>query len=253
MIRKRKISGIKSGHLVIGRENGMTEQVGEALSLEKAISIQNALRPKIKLCSCDIESFQVVAGVDLAYWTEGNEECAVCCIVVLERETKKVIENEYTFGKIDVPYIPGCLAFRELPLILETVKKLHMQPDLYTFDGNGYLHPRHMGIATHASFYLNKPTMGVAKKYYKIDDTELVLPPNEKNAYTDIVINGEVYGRALRTIVNVKPIFVSVGNYMDLDTATKVACEFTNSESHIPLPTRLADIETHKMRKARVN
>ena len=75
------------------------------------------------------------------------------------------------------------------------------------------------------------------------------MPANEKNTYTDIVINGEIYGRALRTLKNVKPIFVSVGNDIDLDTATKIVCDFVNHESHIPLPTRLADIETRKMRK----
>ena len=65
------------------------------------------------------------------------------------------------------------------------------------FDGNGYLHPRHMGIATHASFFLNRPTIGVAKNYYKIKDVEYSMPPNEKFAYTDIMVDGEIYGRVL--------------------------------------------------------
>ena len=65
--------------------------------------------------------------------------------------------------------MPGFLAFRELPLILKTAKLLETRPDIYIFDGNGYLHPRHMGIATHASFYLNKPTIGIAKTYLRAD------------------------------------------------------------------------------------
>ena len=69
--------------------------------------------------------------------------------------------------------------------------------NLYMFDGNGYLHPRHMGIATHASFFLNRPTIGVAKNYYKIKDVEYSMPPNEKFAYTDIMVDGEIYGRVL--------------------------------------------------------
>lgn len=112
----------------------------------------------------------------MAYWTEETVEYAVCCIVILEQGTMKVLESKYTFGKVEVPYIPDCLAFRELPLILETVRKLEIQPDLYMFDGNGYLHPRHMGIATHASFYLNKPTIGVAKSYYKIENARYQEP-----------------------------------------------------------------------------
>lgn len=227
----------------------MMNQTWNNLSLEKAISIQNELSSQIILSGCHIESLKTVAGVDLAYWKEKNEEYAVCCIVILEHGTKRTIESKYSFGKVAVPYIPGCLAFRELPLILETVKKLDIIPDLYMFDGNGYLHPRHMGIATHASFYLKKPTIGVAKSYYKINGAEFSMPFDEKNTYTDIVISGVTYGRVLRTVKDVRPVFISAGNYIDLDTTTKIVCDFINKESHIPLPTRLADIETHKMRK----
>ena len=213
------------------------------------IRIQNALQKKIKFQNMsNILSIKKVAGIDLAYWNIENKEYAVCCIVVLEKESKQVIEVKHTLGRINVPYIPGCLAFLELPLILETIKKLETSPDLFMFDGNGYLHPRHMGIATHASFYINKPTIGVAKNYYKIENIDYIMPSNEKNAYTDIVIKGEVYGRVLRTQKNVRPIFISVGNYIDLDSATTIVCDFINSESHIPIPTRLADMETHKIR-----
>ena len=228
----------------------MDKEIWKSLSLEHAVEIQTALRPKvIQHGKNRAEDFETVAGVDLAYWNRGDEEYAVCCIVVLDGKTRQAIENRYSFGKVEVPYIPGCLAFRELPLILETVKKLEVQPELYLLDGNGYLRPRRMGIAVHASFYLNCPTIGVAKKYYKIDGADFSMPANEKDAYTDILLDGEVCGRALRTHKDVKPVFVSVGNYIDLDTATRVVCRFVNEESHIPLPTRLADLETHRRRR----
>ncbi len=228
----------------------MDREAWKLLSLEHAIRIQTKLRPKvIQKGPKSTDDFEKVGGVDLAYWNIGEEEYAVCCIVVLEQKTKQVIESEYSFGKVEVPYIPGCLAFRELPLILETVKKLKVFPDLYMFDGNGYLHPRRMGIATHASFYLDTPTIGVAKSYYKINESQFTMPENKKQAYTDILADGEICGRALRTMEDVKPIFISVGNYIDLDTATQVVCNFINHESHIPLPTRLADMETHKRRR----
>ena len=194
------------------------------LDLNTMIEIQKNLSAQISLSSEKI-AFQTAAGVDLAYWTEETVEYAVCCIVVLEQGTMKVLESKYTFGKVEVPYIPGCLAFRELPLILETVRKLEIQPDLYMFDGNGYLHPRHMGIATHASFYLNKPTIGVAKSYYKIENARYQEPP-----------------------IDLKDLIVA-RNYIDLETATKVVLSYIHSEGHIPQPTRLADIETHRMRK----
>lgn len=210
-------------------------------------AIQNELKQGISLCdSFELSAVKTVAGVDLAYWQNGGEEYAVCCIVVIDVDTRKVIEKKHFSGKIEVPYMPGFLAFRELPLVLKTADLLETSPDIFVFDGNGYLHPRHMGIATHASFYLDKPTVGIAKTYFRVDkQTDYIEPENEAGSYTDIVIGGEVYGRALRTHKDVKPVFVSVGNHISLDTACELAMRLTDKESHIPIPTRLADLETH--------
>lgn len=219
---------------------------------EEYMAVQNELKKKIILAdSFEISELKTVAGVDLAYWKEGESECAVCCIVVIDMETHEVLEKKHYSGKIEVPYIPGFLAFRELPLVLKTAEMLEIKPDIYIFDGNGYLHPRHMGIATHASFYLKKPTIGIAKTYFRVDKkTDYTDPENEAGSYTDIVIDGEVYGRALRTHKNVKPVFVSVGNNISIDTACELAMDLTAKESHIPIPTRIADLETHIEREA---
>lgn len=99
----------------------------------------------------------------MAYWTENDKEYGVACLVVIDRENFQVVEEVSFLDEIRVPYLPGFLAFREFPLILNAVKLLKTKPDLYMFDGNGYLHPRHMGIATHTSFFVGKPTIGVAK------------------------------------------------------------------------------------------
>lgn len=212
--------------------------------------IQYELLAKVKLeNTIQKEEIQSIAGVDLAYWYADGKAYGTCCIVVVDYRTQEVIEKVYSYGEITVPYIPGFLAFRELPLIIEAVQKLTKLPDLYMFDGNGYLHYRHMGIATHASFFLNKPTIGVAKSYLKIKDTDFIMPENEEGCYTDIVIDNEVYGRTLRTTKNVKPIFVSCGNWIDLDTSTDIVLNCINEESRLPVPVRLTDLETHKVRK----
>ena len=222
---------------------------------EEFLRQQNELRDRIEpVDKFDMSSVKRIAGVDLAYWNKGNDEYAVCCIVIIDADTHEVIEKQHVSGKIEVPYMPGFLAFRELPLILKTVGMLESVPDLFVFDGNGYLHPRHMGIATHASFYLNKPTIGIAKTYFRVDrKNDYTEPENEAGSYTDIVIDGEVYGRALRTHKDVKPIFISVGNFVSLDTACALALRLTDRESHIPIPTRLADLETHAAREAERN
>lgn len=203
--------------------------------------------------SVDINSLKTVAGVDLAYWKHNEEEYACACIVVLDYESLEVIEKKYTVGKIEIPYIPGCLAFREFNLVQKTVELLENEIDLYVFDGNGYLHPRHMGLATYAGILLNKASIGVAKTYFKVENVEYTEPANELFSYSDILINNEIYGRVLRTSKNVKPIFLSVGNKIDLETATEIVKHFTNKKSHIPLPTRFADIMTHEVRKSLLN
>ena len=87
--------------------------------------------------------------------------------------------------------------------------------------------------------------------YFRVDKkTDYTEPAPEAGSFTDIVIDGEVYGRALRTHDNVKPVFVSVGNNISLDAAVEFIMQMVGAESHIPLPTRAADLETHVMRRA---
>lgn len=220
----------------------------------KFIDIQNDLKKKIMLKNTfDKNNIKLVAGVDLAYWEEENKQYGTCCIVVIDYNTKEVVEKVNSVGEIKVPYIPGFLAFRELPLVIEASKKLVSEPDIFIFDGNGYLHFNHMGIATHASFFLDKPTIGVAKSYLKIDGIDFDMPEDKEGAYTDIVIKEEVYGRVLRTKKAIKPIFISVGNYIDLETTMEIVLNLINNESRLPIPTRLADLETHISRREQIH
>lgn len=217
---------------------------------EEFYKIQTTLAKNVSLKNnFDIKYIKTCAGIDLAYWTQDNKEYGGCSIVVIDIETKEVLEKVSSYGVINEPYIPGYLAFRELPLVLKAVEKLNIEPDIFMFDGNGYLHFNHMGIATHASFFLNKPTIGVAKSYLKINNVDFQMPGNEFGEYKDIIINGEVYGRVLRSRKDVKPIFVSCGNYIDLKTATEIVLNLINKESRIPIPVRLADLETHIIKK----
>ncbi len=236
---------------------------GEICMMENQfIEEQNRMLSKIQLENrVDIGQLQYIAGVDLAYWKETKEEShqnglsseeveyAVCCIVVLDYHTKEMVEKKYCKGQIVVPYIPGCLAFREIELVLETVKLLEHTIDLYVFDGNGYLHPRHMGLATHAGIMLDRPSIGVAKSYFKIENIVYTEPDNEAFSYSDLMIGDKVYGRVLRTHKNVKPIFLSIGHQIDLNTATEIVKNLVEKDSHIPIPTRYADLMTHEMRR----
>ena len=227
------------GKEIINKHESEDFFIEEQMKLIEQINLTNRV---------DTSRLKYVAGVDLAYWKEKTTEYAVCCIVVIDYGTREIAEKKHSMGKIKVPYIPGCLAFREIDLVLETVEKLEHSVGLYVFDGNGYLHPRHMGLATHAGILMGMPTIGVAKSYYKVEEADYIEPENQVFAYEDIVIHDEVYGRVLRTHKNVRPVFLSVGNMIDIETATEVIKHFVTKESHIPMPTRLADIMTHEMR-----
>lgn len=216
--------------------------------LDKFEIIQTSLSKRINLDVKD-QVIKFCAGVDVAYWEEKGAEWGVCSIIVIDYETRTIVEKAIHKGKINILYIPGYLAFRELPLVIEAAKKLTVTPDLFIFDGNGILHPRRMGIATHASFFLNKPTIGIAKSYYKIDGVDFKMPEQVAGSYEDIIIKNEVYGRVLRTHKDVKPIFISCGNYIDLPTTTEITLTLINHESRLPIPVRLADLETKRLKR----
>ncbi|MDW0117751.1 endonuclease V [Sporosarcina thermotolerans] len=214
------------------------------------ISIQEKLAAQVDVSrQIYFHDIQTVAGVDVAYSNANGKEMGFCHIAVFDLSTMEIMERAESLGHITVLYMPGFLAFRELPLIIEAASQLKNSPDLFLFDGNGILHPRRMGIATHASFFLGIPTIGVAKTYFKVGDSELTEPDQEKGSFTDIIESGEIIGRVLRTSESVKPVFISPGNQIDMDSSTRIALALTGYESRLPIPVREADIAARVMRQ----
>ena len=220
-------------------------------SEKEMIGAQENLAGKIDLTNrFKLSDINLIAGVDLIYMKDKDRnERALCDIEVIDIRTKEIVEKSSGLSINPAPYRPGFLAFREFPAVLSAYSFLWIKPDIFMFDGNGYLHERHMGLATHASIMLGVPAIGVAKSYSKINGVDYKMPENEVGAYTDIVIHGEVCGRVLRTRRDVKPIFVSCGNWIDLDTATKITLSMVTTESRLPLPTCMADIGVRNLRK----
>lgn len=212
---------------------------------------QEYFQNKIFQYPLDCSKIRRIAGVDVAYTKIEGQEYGCCSIIIIDYNTLEIIQKISGIVKVDVKYEPGFFSFRELPVILETVKKIKNMPDIFVFDGNGILHPRRMGIATHASFYLNRPCIGVAKNFYHFESSMgLEMPEDQVGASTNIISNtDEVLGIALKTKKSCKPVYVSVGNFMLLENAKEIIMHCISKKSRIPIPTRLADIETHKIRK----
>jgi deoxyribonuclease V len=177
--------------------------------------------------------FNTVAGLDSAYDERGN---VVAAAVVLDASTLKPIDSATATGTVTFPYIPGLLAFRELPATIAALEKLGTTPDLLVCDGQGIAHPRRFGLACHIGLLTGVPTIGVAKTVWGDYDE----PDAERGAVGDITIDGEVVGRALRTQTGVKPVFVSVGHRIDLDTACAQVLALTPKYRQ-PETTRQAD------------
>ena len=110
------------------------------MDLEELKKEQILLQQKIDLKSINVNSIKLIAGVDVAYFKKEQDECGVCCIDVFDINTFELVEKQTFFTKVEFPYIPGYLAYRELPIIIGAYNKLKVKPDIFILDGNGYLH-----------------------------------------------------------------------------------------------------------------
>ncbi|MGK8555755.1 endonuclease V [Nocardia gipuzkoensis] len=200
---------------------------------EAAMAMQDDLRPLVDPVTPPGTRFRTVAGLDSAYHDTGAVAAAV---VVLDATTLRPVSSAVAHGVAAFPYVPGLLAFREIPTTLAALEKLDTAPDLLICDGQGLAHPRRFGLACHLGLLTGVPTIGVAKTVWG-DYTE---PGPHRGAATDITIDHEVVGRALRTRTGVKPVFVSVGHRIDLDTACAQVLAMT-PRYRLPETTRHAD------------
>ncbi|MBF6469549.1 endonuclease V [Nocardia beijingensis] len=200
---------------------------------EAATAMQDELRPLICERTPPGAQFRTVAGLDSAYADTGAVAAAV---VVLAAGTLRPVSSAVAHGVAGFPYVPGLLAFREIPATLAALEKLDAAPDLLVCDGQGLAHPRRFGLACHLGLLTGVPTIGVAKTVWG----DYAEPGPERGATADITLEGAVVGRALRTRTGVKPVFVSVGHHIDLDTACAQVLALT-PRYRLPETTRQAD------------
>jgi deoxyribonuclease V len=179
---------------------------------EEAIAEQERLRPFVSTEADPGLVVRHVAGLDVSY---ADDDRLAAAVVVLDAESLETVDSAVVTGKADFPYVPGLFAFRELPSLLEAMEELTVTPDLLVCDGQGLAHPRRFGLACHLGVVTGLPSVGVAKTPMG----RFEMPADARGAHADLVDDGEVVGRALRTRQGVKPVFVSVGHRIDLDRA----------------------------------
>ena len=205
------------------------------LSLAQALDTQRRLAAQVSRNN-EVTALHFIAGVDIS---AGKVRGVVTgAVVVLDYPGLKVVETKLAQGKFGLPYIPGLLSFREAPLTLAACERLSITPDLILVDGQGIAHPRRLGLASHLGLFLNTPTIGCAKSLLCGEHKE---PGEEPGSYAEVIDGGESIGVALRTKLGAKPIYVSVGHKIDLETAVYWVLECCHGY-RLPEPTRLAHL-----------
>jgi deoxyribonuclease V len=188
---------------------------GWDLTPKDAIALQTALRGRV-VREDRIGVVRRIAGVDVGFEQDGRVTRAA--VAVLEYPGLALAEQVVVRVATTFPYVPGLLSFREAPAVLAAFEKVRAAPDLILYDGQGIAHPRRFGIASHVGLLLDCPSIGVAK-------SRLVgahkMPANRRGAWTPLRDAGEVIGAVLRTRAGVKPLYVSIGHRVSLETAVR--------------------------------
>lgn len=164
----------------------------------------------------------------------------------------KIVEEVTALADTPIPYIPGLLAFRELPAIVASLERLTSEIDLVLVDGNGRLHPRQAGLATHVGVAFDSPTVGVAKSLLCGTPRESIEELDEGERVAIVAKEdedgpeGTVLGYAVQTRQfegsnrYVNPVFVSPGHRVSPETAVHLVDQFTAGYK-LPEPIRAAD------------
>ena len=214
------------------------------VTYKEAVRIQKCLKDKVILKKIN-KRIKYVAGLDVSYAKGSNKMWAG--VIVLDFPSLGKTEERWSQKKVSFPYIPGLLSFREIPALIDALRKIEIEPDLIFCDGQGIAHPRGLGLASHLGVPLNKPTIGCAKsllvgKYNQVGE--------HKGDYVYLRHQNRVIGAVVRTKSKVKPIFISPGYGIMLNDCIKFVLE-TCSTNRIPEPTRQAHLLVNSVRSGK--
>ncbi len=203
------------------------------VSTAEAVALQQQLRDAV----IDGDQFAApshVAGVDVGFEQQGavtRAAVAVLSFPQLELQEYAIARRPTVF-----PYVPGLLSFREIPAVLDALQRLRRLPDMLLCDGQGRAHPRRFGIACHLGVLTDLPAIGVAKS--RLVGTHAPLA-NEKGARQPLYDKEEVIGTVLRSRAGVRPLYISTGHRIALDSAVEYVLRCT-TRYRLPETTRAA-------------
>ncbi len=212
---------------------------------KEAVALQRELAGRVRT-DVAVTACTLVAGADCSY--NRFSSTLYAGVVVLRADDLTVVERKGVVGEMTFPYVPGLLTFREAPILLQAFAKLEHTPDVVLYDGQGYAHPRRLGIASHLGLWVGVPFVGCAKTRLvgKFDE-----PGREAGSATPLIDRDEVIGKVVRTKTGVKPLFISPGHLIDIDSAVRWVLA-TTRKYRLPEPTRLAHLFVNELRRGEV-
>jgi deoxyribonuclease V len=184
---------------------------------QEAMRIQHELRERLVAEPPPGFAPRLAGGADMSF--ERFATRGFAGVVVLDLESMETVTEAGAEADLAFPYVPGFLSFRELPPIAAAWERLERRPDVLVFDGQGMAHPRRFGVACHGGLLFDVPSIGCAKSLLVGTHGPL---GEERGSTAPLVHRGETVGMAVRTRAGVKPLYVSPGHRMDLETAVEI-------------------------------
>ena len=213
---------------------------GFVFDAKTAIKLQKLIASRVSVEKLDKKP-EIIAGVDASY--SRKREVGVGAAVAYDADSLRIIDKVYTVVRVRIPYIPGLLAFREIPCIASAISMLSVEPDVTLVNGHGVAHPREAGLACHLGVALNIRCIGVARR-------RLVGEEIESNGRRLVLYKNKVVAEVLSRGKN--KIYVSVGNRISLDEAVEIVRRVW-VKGILPDPLREADELSRRVRRELVS
>lgn len=210
-------------------------------NLEGLRRIQRETAGKVVIEDQFESPLESVAGVDLAFF----EDDGVAACVAMDYPPTKVIETQTLVMPLDFPYIPTFLTFREGPLMIKVISSLRTRVSIFLINGQGIAHPLRCGLASHVGVEIGKPTIGVtASRLVGEYDHE----PEKEGEAVFLIYDRERVGWVVKSRSGSKPIFVSPGHRVGLDSSLGIvkACLLGHK---LPEPLHMAHVAANRERR----
>jgi deoxyribonuclease V len=214
---------------------------GWEVTTAEARAIQQRLAGRVRLEPLP-DDVSLVAGADVAVSRRAG--LVFAAVLVFRLPQMELLEEATAHVETTFPYVPGLLTFREGPPLVQAFTALGTRPDAVIFDGQGFAHPRRLGLATHMGLWLGLPTVGCAKSRLIGEHEEPGLRKGDSAVLRD---GEEQIGVVLRTRDSVKPVFVSPGHLADFGSSERLVLSCC-TRYRLPEPTRQAHMAVGRLK-----